>query len=166
MAESEFKLDLSEFEKLFKRATVQLVPEAAERGLGAAGLQLEADTVKYAPTVPQKESTLRGSASVFVQNKLIQESVGAIKGSKPGQHATDHSEPLKKDEMVAVIGFNSPYAAYQHEGRRQDGSHVVKQYSDAEGSQPGPKFLETPLSDNREQYMGRVAHEIKKTLGN
>ena len=166
MAKSEFTIDLSEFEKLFNRATVQLVPDAAERGLGAAGLQLERDSAMQPPTVPQLDSTLRGSASVFVQNKLLPESVGAIKGSKPGQHATDHKEPLKKGEMVAVIGFNSPYAAYQHEGQRQDGSHVVKQYSDTEGSQPGPKFLETPLSDNREQYMGRVAHEIKKALGN
>ena len=155
MAESEFKLDLSEFEKLFKRATVQLVPEAAERGLGQAGLLLLGHAGTEEPLIPKVEGTLAGSWSLFVQNKL--------KKAGPDGAATDHKEAIGKDEMMAVVGFNSPYAAYQHEGVRKDGTHVVKNYT-LTGS--GKKFLEQPLSNNRKYYMETVALEIKKALGN
>ena len=155
MAKSEFTIDLSEFEKLFNRATVQLVPQAAERGLGQAGLLLLGHTGTEDPVIPKDEGTLAGSWSLFVQNKL--------KKAGPNDAATDHKEPIGKDEMMAVVGFNSPYAVYQHEGQRKDGSHVVHNYTLA-GS--GPDFLKKPLSDNREFYMKKVADEIKKALGN
>lgn len=51
------------------------------------------------------------------------------------------------DEVV--VGYNIVYAAYQHEGRRKDGSHVVKQYTNARSK---PKFLEDPIKNNMELW--------------
>lgn len=63
--------------------------------------------------------------------------------------------------MSASVGFNTPYAAYQHEGERQDGSHKVENYKH---SGTGAKFLEKPLFENAKDYMGVVSREIRKAL--
>ena len=140
-----------DFEGALNVAMAQMV-QAAERGMGQAGMQLLRDANMEEPTVPHKEGTLAGSGSVFVQNNLIHAGT-----TTP---ATDHGEQLKDGQLVAIVGFNTPYAAYQHEGMRQDGSHVVKSYTPGRGA--GPKFLEKKLLENKELYMKIVAKAIEK----
>ncbi|MCX5657850.1 MAG: hypothetical protein NTZ48_06475, partial [Candidatus Omnitrophica bacterium] len=120
----------------------------AEKGMGRAGLQLQNDAVMQRPTVPIKEGTLRGSGSVFVQNKLV----GISSFGKPGKANTEHSESIPRGAIVAVVGFNTPYAAKLHEG-------VDFKFSEPSS---GPKYLESKLIANKEIYMEIVANTIKE----
>ena len=144
---------------------------AAKHALEVAALALLDDSINEVPQVPYMEGTLRGSGSVHVDGDLkatskdlghtapdatpvIESLAGAI---TPNQ--------LTLEMLVAVIGFNSPYAAYQHEGVRADGSHPVRQYT---SSGSGRKFLETPLFTNAERYfvvMGTEYQQRMKELG-
>lgn len=154
-----FEIDASEFERGLKRLMERAFPLAVERALAEAGGQVLNDAVMQVPSVPLDEGTLRGSGSVFVQNRLTEtsESLGSN-----GTPCRDHVEAIGRNEFVAVIGFNTPYAAYQHEGVRADGSHPVVNYSEP-GS--GPKFLEAKLIDQKEVYGRVIAARIKKELG-
>jgi hypothetical protein len=126
------------------------------RGMKKAGLALLRDCINE---VPLKQSTLRGSSSVFVDDALV--STGADLGYSEGTPATDGGQPPQPGRIVTTVGFNTPYAAYQHEGMRKDGSHVVRNYSEPD---TGPKFIENRLAQGGE-YLGIVAAEIKKGGG-
>lgn len=43
-----------------------------------------------------------------------------------------------------IVAFNTKYAAYQHEGMRKDGTHVVRRYKSGRKK----KYLEDPLKRN------------------
>jgi len=133
--------------------------KAAERGAGKAASALLNDSIKEINRAPLDEGTLRGSGSVFVQNALTE--IAPNVGGAPTP-ATVDDEPLPPDAIVAVVGFNTPYAAYQHEGQREDGSHVVQNYSH---SGTGKKFLERKLFENRDDYIAIAAAEVKKVIG-
>ena len=113
------------------------VLSAARLGMERAGALLLRDAVQDEPTVPILEGTLRGSGS----SKTESNPDGTIK---------------------TVVGFNTPYAAYQHEGVRADGTHKVKKYS-----QPGAgrKFLEKKLYGNSKAYFREVARTIDQEAG-
>lgn len=51
-------------------------------------------------------------------------------------------EPVSDDE--AIVGYNKTYASYQHEGRRADGTHVIKHYQKGRKG----KYLEDPIKNN------------------
>lgn len=53
-----------------------------------------------------------------------------------------HTEPQGDDYLV---GYNTEYAAYQHEGRRFDGSHVIRRHSNPRSK---TKYLEDPVKNN------------------
>jgi len=125
------------------------VHAALERGMGKAGSRLLRDATIEPPTVPKLVGHLRGSGSVTVNGKHIQ---GQDNGA---------SETPEAGAVTVEVGFNSPYAAYQHEGVRKDGTHEVKHYT-TEGS--GKKFLETPLLTKSEEYMGIAANEVRRAL--
>lgn len=58
---------------------------------------------------------------------------------------------LARPEMDgAIVGYNKPYAMYQHEGQRSDGSRVVKNYSNPRSKR---KFLENPIKQNLRHYV-------------
>lgn len=130
--------------------------KAVERGAGQAASTLLNDSITEINRAPLEEGTLRGCGSTFVQNKL-EETAPNVGGSPTP--ATVGDETLSPDVITAVVGFNSPYAAYQHEGQRKDGSHVVKEYTH---SGTGKKFLEKKLFDNESDYIGVVAAEVKR----
>lgn len=134
--------------------------KAAERGAGRAASAVLNDTIMEMPAVPLEEGTLRGSGSVFVQNNLVQTAPNV--GGSPTP-ATEGDEPLLPDMITAVVGFNTPYAAYQHEGQRKDGSRVVKNYTH---SGTGKKFLERKLINNADDYIKIAADEVKGFMGN
>lgn len=149
MAERDLAMGLAEYERRFLAG--------ARRGLGQAGLAILADAVMDMPTVPLKEGTLRGSGSVFVDGKLLATSPGA------GTPATDAGDLNRPGTLEALVGFNTPYAAYQHEGMRKDGTHVVRNYSEPSS---GVKFLENKLNANRDKYLAILNGEIRKATGN
>lgn len=144
----EINFDFSDFEAKFKRITEQAVPELTEKGLGRAMLQLLNDCVMEVPTVPLKEGWLRGSGSIFVQNKLA----GVSSFGKPGMANTSHSEGINFKELVGVIGFNTPYASKMHEG-------VDFHFTEPSA---GAKYLESKLHRNGERYMLIIANTIKE----
>lgn len=134
--------------------------KAAERGGGKAGSALLNDTIMEMPAVPLDEGTLRGSGSVLVQNNLVQTAPNV--GGTPTP-ATEGDESLAPDMVIAVVGFNTPYAAVQHEGQREDGTHIIKNYTHA-GT--GKKFLERKLFNNADDYIKVAAEEVKGFMGN
>lgn len=154
---NEFTITSAEFEGKLHEAEGKM-RKALEQGLGQAGMNLLRDTVMEEPTVPHDEGTLRGSGSVHVQNRLIH----TTEAGGQGTPCRDHQEPIGAEELVAVVGFNTPYAAYQHEGVRMDGTHQVQHYQEASA---GPKFLERKLLQNRDQYLKTVAKRVKEAAG-
>lgn len=43
-----------------------------------------------------------------------------------------------------IVAYNSKYAAFQHEGMRKDGTHVVRRYQSGRKK----KYLEDPIKNN------------------
>ena len=71
-----------------------------------------------------------------------------------------NKEVIDFGKIEVDAGFNIVYAAYQHEGMRRDGSHVVSRYSisrtervPAGETDFGPKFLSKKLASERQKYM-------------
>lgn len=59
------------------------------------------------------------------------------------------------DEFEQIVGYNTVYAAYQHEGVRADGSHVVTHWQAGRKK----KYLEDPIRNNLDtfnEYMNGV----------
>lgn len=144
----EFTLDFKDFDNKFKRVIRKTVPALAERGIAKAGMQLLNDSIMQRPTTPILEGWLRGSGSVFVQNRLI----GVSSHGKQGKANTDHSESIKGNRIAAVVGFNTPYAARLHEG---EGLRFTEPSA-------GAKFLESKMSRNKGLYMKIVANTIRR----
>jgi hypothetical protein len=96
------------------------------------------DSNNKAPRIPHDEGTLQSTGSATVRRE--------------------------GNEIIGEVAYNSPYAAYQHEGQRADGTHVVTEYSKSDGR--GPKFLETALFENVAARLARIASRVRKGLGN
>lgn len=109
---------------------------AAVHGIGQACVALLDDAMNEEPMVPLDEGTLRGSGSTYV-------------------------EPKGFAKISGVVGFNTPYAAYQHEGIRDDGSRPVENYSH-EGT--GAKFLETKMMVNKDKYIAIARDAIAREI--
>ena len=134
------------------------LPKIAERAMALAALRLLRDSIMEMPTVPRETGTLRGSGSVMVQNKHFM-SADPVGGSPTPATAGDAQ--IGPGEIVAQVGFNTPYAAYQHEGVRMDGTHQVSEYTEP-GS--GAKFLERPLLANAAGYKAIIGKAITEGL--
>lgn len=137
----------SDFHIKFPKVTNEII-ERARRGMGQAGAQLLNDCVNIVPTVPIKEGWLRGSGSVFVDDKLLFVS----KDGKPGLANIDSPGKKKNNAIVVVVGFNTPYAHRLHEG-------VGYKFTDPSS---GPKFMESKMVSRREIYERIVADEINR----
>ena len=143
-------LETKDFELVFWEMAAKLVPEAAERGVGQACMNLLYDATQIPPKVPHDTGTLRGSGSAFVQNKLV--GVSQVGGG--GTPATSHTEPIKGDEIVGVVGFNTPYAEFVH-------NHTELRFRE---TGTGALFLETKLAQNRDKYRDTIGKAIEKAL--
>jgi len=142
------KFNSDDFNKKFGVIVEKAIPELTEKGLGRAMANLFNDCINEVPTVPLKESWLRGSGSWFVQNKLA----GVSNKGKQGFANTSHTENISAGEFVGVIGFNTPYAARIHEGI---GLHFREPSS-------GAKYLESKLHRKKDVYMKIIANTIKE----
>ncbi len=135
-----FYIESSDFDKKFEALVNSVGNKIAAEGVYAAGQALLTAAEDEMPQVPQETGDLR--ASRLVKDPEI----------SPGRVAVD-------------AGYNSKYAAYQHEGERKDGSHKVKQYTTTIVPGPGPKFLEKKMAGNAKRFMLIVADHIRKRLG-
>jgi len=142
--------DASDFTKKFGNVVTRVIPERLEVGLGQAMLDLMNDCVMEVPTVPLKEGWLRGSASVFVQNKFLADGSG-LSMAKAGKAIRSYVENVTKGKFVGLIGFNTPYAAKMHEGVD---FHFTEPSS-------GAKYLESKMITKREHYLKVIADNIK-----
>lgn len=126
------------------------IPDALIRGLGLAGLQLMADIVEKSPKIPLDEGTLQGSISVHV--------AGSVVGTSPraGGNPTPNASHSESDELVAVVGANTPYAARQHE-------HPGYNFQQKKGGE-GAKFIEKKLQEFGSDYIEIVADTQRKAL--
>lgn len=95
-----------------------------------------------------------------VAEDLLTKSQDQVPLDKGTLQASGHAEHNENESIVAYGGSSAPYAVYQHEGMRRDGSHVVTKYT-----YPGRKrkYLEDPMRDNlvlwRETY-GMIIGQI------
>jgi len=136
MAENEgLVLNTLDFDEKFKEIVEDTMIGKLAKGLFRAGSVLNADAIKEPPRAPHRMGNLWRSQQV--------------------------NKPQTEWESISVdAGFNIAYAGYQHEGKRKDGSHVVKNYSvsrtekrPAGETEMGPKFLSKKMADNRQKYM-------------
>ncbi len=144
----ELTFDSSDFDRKFQNIVRHAVPEKVLVGVGRAMSQVLNDCVNEVPTVPIDEGWLRGSGSVFVQNKLVDVSTLG----KPGFANTEHAEFIPPGQFVGICGFNTPYAASLHEGIKL---HFTEPSS-------GPKYMESKLMRNKGRYMKIIANAIKE----
>ncbi len=87
------------------------------------------------PATPIEEGTLRGSI-----------------------HLAEVNESGTTVEAIVATGAEaSAYAAYQHEGMRADGSHVIR--NNPGGG--GPKYLEGPLLAHGPTYRAAIAKAVR-----
>ncbi len=136
--ETGFFLDFSDFNKKFYNLVKNAIPEDAERGAFDAMSALLEDSITKPPQAPKVIGDLWGSRII----EKVQES---------------------KKEISVIAGFNSKYAAYQHEGERKGGSHKVKKYTTDKGAtQPGPKFMQSKMAMYFKEYIELVAKAIRR----
>jgi hypothetical protein len=61
-----------------------------------------------------------------------------------------------------IVGFDMPYAAYQHAGQRSDGTRVVQKYTEPGA---GKEFLTKKLQQFGKVYLYLVADYIRRRSG-
>ncbi len=135
-----FYVETAQFEKNFEALVREVSHEIAAEGLYSAGQALLNAADDEIPQTPQLTGDLRAS-------RLVQ---------KP---------EISQGRISVDAGYNSEYAAYQHEGERKDGSHKVKEYTTDIVPNPGAKFLEKKMVSNAARFMAITADRIRKKLG-
>lgn len=147
---SSFTLDIGSVLKRLNLAD-EKTRAGVEMGLGRAMLQLKNDMVMQRPTAPIDEGFLRGSTSIFVQNKHVDVPMAA--GEKPDKQLLNYEIPIKKSEFVGIIGVNVPYAARWHE--------VPAHFQEPSA---GNKYLESKMANNKMIYTKIIVNTIKAAL--
>ena len=140
-----FSVDFTDFNMKFGEIMQNTIPDLADKAMGEMALTLLNDATMQQPTVP------KGHA-------------GAKAGKRTGKGGTlrQSGKFERKGLGDYKVGFDMPYATYQHEGQRKDGSHVVRKYSEAGA---GKKFLTKKIKMNRDVYLKKMADFIKSKGG-
>lgn len=135
-----FYIESADFEKRFEKLVTSVSRDLAKEGLFTAAQAVLKAADDEPPQVPYLHGDLRASRQV--------------------------KEPeIFGSEIKVSFGYNSPYAAYQHEGQRKDGSHKVKNYTRNRKPLPGPKFLEKKMIGQRRRWMWIVVNYILEKTG-
>lgn len=103
------------------------------------------DAVSVQPTVPKGHARANAKANRKGVGGTLRES---------GQQETN------ADGSV-TLGFNTPYATYQHEGKRQDGSREIKHWTEP-GS--GKKFVSEKIEKYKDRYLEEMGKFIKRKV--
>lgn len=150
MSQTQFVLDFSEFFNKFDKIARVAIPDRVEKGMAKAGMQLLNDAIMVEPTVPLKEGYLRGSGSVFVEDRFAGQS---HQGKKDFANTASPGVARRYDAWVAIVGFNAPYAARLHEA----GGNM--NFSEPSA---GAKFLESKMNSFKDVYFQIIANTISK----
>ena len=164
MSRAAAQTDHGDFFRKFNKLVQVSTPAALEKGMSQAGFLWLRDSIMEINRVPLDKGPLRGSGSVFVGNTLIGTSAKAGAAVKlnedgDGEPATELSQRDWFGRMILTVGFNTAYAAYQHEGIRMDGTHIVKLY---QHSGTGKKFLTGKMVGNGYHYLEGINNVLKK----
>lgn len=135
------------------KLNLQLKNDILITAMAQAGFNLMRDAVMEQPTIPKKEGTLRASGSVFVGSKLTGTSENL--STKKGTPNLSYKDKGTATEIIATVGYNTPYAARLHE---------VQMINYTEKSS-GWKYLQSKMERYKEQYFNTITKYIKKRLG-
>lgn len=150
--------------KFFKK----IDPEAREKALKAWALQLINITVtgqgNSSSRPPIRKGRLRGSGSAFVGSKFVGDTTFF---GKDGTPATNYAE---KNKDTITVGFNTPYAAAQHENLLPKGKKKwVPGGKDGKGAAISGgvegKFLENHLKADKEDLLKLYNQIYRKYAG-
>lgn len=83
-----------------------------------------------------------------IANEILRLSQFEVPHDTGNLQNSGHTE-AGEDDYEKIVGYNTVYAAYQHEGMRADGSHVVTQWQDGRKK----KYLEDPIRNNIETFI-------------
>jgi hypothetical protein len=130
-------IDMTDFEKGFKKLVNQAAPEQLEIGMSKAANELLHDAIYEKPYAPFDKGDLRASARV---SKVV----------------------MTKDETAVDAGFNIQYAARWHELSPSEDSRINWTLP---GS--GRKYLESKMAntENRKKYLEVIGAYLKSLLG-
>jgi len=118
-------------------------------------VQLMTWTATEAPTPPIDEGFLRGSGSVFVGQEFI------ISDTKyPNRFLNRNSDDSNKDNII--LGYNSPYAAAQHENHEPFGKKWQDGKTSAQAGNVSGKWLELHLRKDAGNIVKLYAEFMKK----
>lgn len=138
LAKTEFSIKLGRVLDNLSKIDKSLVTKAKE-GVGRAMLQLKTDMIMQRPTAPIDEGFLRGSTSIFLQNKPLE--TPPVSGEKTEHKVTNYTIKIEKTQIIGIIGVNVPYAARHHE--------VPASFKEPSA---GNKYLESKMSSNKFIY--------------
>lgn len=154
-------LDISDFAKGFKKLVEQSAPEAIDKGLFKAGVELLHDAIYISRGAPKEIGDLWASGSIQGTGAIINVPNGQATNPSAGFKSTRETE-----QTSIAVGFNREYAAYLHEGHRKDGSYTIKWWTYMKGAHdPGPKFLESKMASKTEKYKWIIGEYLKSLLG-
>jgi hypothetical protein len=128
-------IDMSDFEKGFKKLVDQAAPEELAKGMFTAGNALLKDAIYEQPYAPFDEGHLRASARV-------------------------DTAKITRDEVETSAGFNIVYAARWHELSPAEDARISWTLP---GS--GRKYLESKMARNAKRYLDIVGEYLRRLLG-
>jgi hypothetical protein len=88
-------------------------------------------------------------AQVKVSEFVLNESQKEVPLDKGTLQNSGHAEHSPEESIVAYGGNAAPYAVFQHEGIRRDGTHRVINYTHAGRKK---KYLEDPIKRNLKTF--------------
>jgi hypothetical protein len=140
-----FTYDFADMEKKLSQIMKSTLPEHTNEGLRRMANEIIKDALDMDPTVPRGHARAKAGKRSGVGGTLRQ----------------SHKVDIQPDGTV-ILGFDTPYAAYQHEGQRQDGSRVIKNWS-TPGS--GKKFIQKKIEQFIDVYLKNMAEYIRRQSG-
>ena len=109
-------------------------------------------------SLEQKIKLAQRQATMDVGEEVLRLSSPEVPHNKGLLATSGKVEPLSGGR--AEVGYNKTYATYQHEGRRADGSHIIRQYQKGRKG----KFLEDPIKQNLSVFRKYMAESIQKII--
>jgi len=141
MSNEMLSINLGEVEKNLQVILHNTIPKLAADGLYKVGKQVLRDAIEISPKVPIGHYRAKAGKRSGVG--------GALKRSGKVTRMLDGS---------VIVSFNMPYASVVHAGKRADGSHVIKNWTEPGA---GKEFLEKKLKMYGAVYLHLLANYIK-----
>ena len=153
------EFDLTPFLRSMRHLQKKVAPEAFRKAVTEVALTVMNDAVEDIPKPPIDTGHLRGSGSAFVDDHLVGTTLNTTGVGSP---ANAHTEPKEAHHIIAVVGFNTPYAARWHEV--EPPNWHLKRTTPFRDAESGTKYLEKKLSTNAQKYGNILAATIKANL--